>query len=331
MALGLDSFVRYLRWRETEPACPLEWKRDYLASLQHKAGPVLVTNPALAEALRKMSPDQLESVFFSPHVIWALKERPDLEEAGRWLTREVAAVVGGHPAQESINFVDGMRIDYESSFSLPGDLMATLGPTPHYFRRAERDRIAAACSVLRREAAAAFEFVKALTLRIAIRSRLDKPFWHLSGSLTEYPGLTLAVNPWSARFDSAQVIENLVHENIHHAISLYEPLRHDLTEGLPPGRTLRSFWTGNELPAHTFVEACFVWWGLYNLWSSWPADSEIPASRIAAHREKARKGFESRPGHSLITAVGVSQLPGNTVAALLRIDEEALQALSNAA
>jgi hypothetical protein len=331
MAEDLDDFVRCLTWTEPELSCPLAWKRDYLALLRQKAAPLLAADSEIAGAVRRLSPEQAQRALLSPHVIWALIERPDPENAARRLADEVAAIAADRPSSQTMDVADGIWIDYEPSFFMPGALLEGLGATPKKLRGAQKRSIAAGLSALRLDAPTAFDFVRALTTRIAIRSRLDRPDWHLFGSLVEYPGVTLLVNPWGAGLDLAGVVECLVHENIHHCISLYKRLKHDVTEGLPPALTHRSPWTGNELSCHNFVEACFVLWGLYNLWSSWPRDSAIAAPCIDRFRGRAGKGFADRPGHSLVRAVGAERLPGNTVAALLQIDDAALQARSASA
>jgi hypothetical protein len=80
----------------------------------------------------------------------------------------------------------------------------------------------------------------------------------------------------------------LVHEAIHSLIYKLELVCGLYTDEAEVERIEAvSPWTGRTLFVHSFVHACFVWFGLYKFWSL--ADGQDPAVR--EFREKALRGF----------------------------------------
>jgi hypothetical protein len=43
---------------------------------------------------------------------------------------------------------------------------------------------------------------------------------------------------------------------------------------------------------YTFLQACFVWFGLWTFWSTPKAQELFPAALVAKYVARARKGFE---------------------------------------
>lgn len=88
------------------------------------------------------------------------------------------------------------------------------------------------------------------------------------------------------RWTVADFTDALLHESIHsyvYKIELTSPLYVDPVsaqekKGVSP-------WSGRELQIHSYVHACFVWYGLYSFWSS---DGSTESRALA---EAARKGF----------------------------------------
>src|SRR5262249_36535502 len=81
--------------------------------------------------------------------------------------------------------------------------------------------------------------------------------------------------------------EALLHESIHQY--LYKTERDcgnfcDLGEA----RTYRSPWSGNRIPLHSLIHACFVWYGLLGLWSQL-ARSAVKDDELLPLREKASR------------------------------------------
>jgi hypothetical protein len=86
----------------------------------------------------------------------------------------------------------------------------------------------------------------------------------------------------------AAISDSIVHEAIHsliYRIELFDSFYEDnsavlFTKAISP-------WSGRELNLHSFVHACFVWFGLWHFWSL----SAITGVDYAPYLERARRGF----------------------------------------
>jgi hypothetical protein len=326
MAADLTSFVRHLAWSDLADDCTSAWKMEYVQQLKAVVDECAMRDRQLADLLRCTGDDDIVLALLCPRVQWAITKTQDQHSIAFELSVELSNRLarqrrGGSALPEERICIEGISIDFESSFELPG-IPFCPAPTPSDRRRVECDRIESALMELRSALAAPFKFVKGMTTRFAIRSTRDSRF-SLSGSLTEYPGVILLVNPWHARADLASMIEVLVHESIHHAIALFEATRHGLIQGVNQRTLYTSPWTGNRLTCHQFVEACFVWWGLYQMWVKWPVASNVPAERAQAQCKRALNGFLVRPVTSLLHGIDTASVPTDTVDALLSMEQAA--------
>ena len=87
----------------------------------------------------------------------------------------------------------------------------------------------------------------------------------------------------------------IVHESIHSLIYKLE-LHEDLYADQNAAHEVMTVspWTERPLQVHSFVHACFVWYGLLNFWNLTP-DAQPAISRL---RGRAYRGFE--PGSPLL-------------------------------
>jgi hypothetical protein len=337
MTTDLNDFAQYLTWSSSTVRHPLLWKRDYVQFLKDRADPLVEQNKELADAVHQAADGQWNETLFCPRVLWALTQVVDQAGAIQEMLNELTvrrAIIDQQrlPLHSSVNSCDpkvdleiaGIMIDFESEFELPGEFQSLVAAPPRR-QEIEYQRINSALTELEVAFPAIFQFVTDLTYRIAVRFRPDNPKFSMFGSFTEYPGIMLMVNPWQAKVDIAQIIEAIVHENIHHAIAMFEAVRHDLTPGFPASSVHRSPWTGNLLTCHQFVEACFVWWGLYRMWLTWPPESCLLETRTRELRNRALKGFGARPASMLVDTLGASALPEDTTAALFGIERAAME------
>ena len=325
----LTDLVQCLTWSDPALTCPSRWKRLYLQYLEAKLRALVEDSPELG-AVRGHT-TSLEG-HISPRLTWALTRCRDTRLAASTLLAELSTLarshqsaIGAFPEDGAAPRADGILIDFESPIDLPGAGFESLAATPEAQRKPQSEGIARALAALR-PCDIAFSFVSLLTSRIVIRLQPERPAFVLFGSFTEYPGLTLFVNPWHSHADTALFIDALVHESIHHAIAMYESLRHDLTGDRHNPVRYRSPWTGNQLTCHQYVEACFVWWGLYQLWLRWPSKSVIPEHRSRVLCDRAAKGFRERPVTSLLSCLPrPTALRADTTEALRVIEDSALQ------
>jgi hypothetical protein len=119
--------------------------------------------------------------------------------------------------------------------------------------------------------------------------RKDEPAEHSSSSMTSYPGRMLLRNVHLA--DSAMLASSMIHESIHHF--LYAIECRDKFVSLNSSKRVVSAWTGRELTLHSYLHACFVWYGLAQFWLK-NLDNRLFSSKMALNQlAKALRGFEA--------------------------------------
>ena len=134
-------------------------------------------------------------------------------------------------------------------------------------------------------------FVRTNTEVLTFRAELSSPERFSSASFRTLPGLSLFVNASSADVSSHDLADAVLHEAIHALIYRYEALYSRLVPtSLAQTEHLVSPWTGAKLPVDSFVQACFVWFGLYQFWRN----HENVDQRCNTLSARARCGFESR-------------------------------------
>lgn len=86
-----------------------------------------------------------------------------------------------------------------------------------------------------------------------------------SSSNRELIGVCLLTNLHATPDRVPVCVEALVHETIHQYLYRIELARGSFCDLADPGR-YRSSWSGNRIPLHSLVHACFVWYGLLSAW-----------------------------------------------------------------
>ena len=223
--------------------------------------------------------------------------------------------------------VRGFQVDFDSTFPFPsrdakaGELRALSPERAHLVKQ----RLEAALDALRQGSLVASEFVCLVTRRIAIRDEARDSGAPTSSSFGELIGLVFLTNLLAAQADVAWLIDGLVHESIHAVLFLCEASQDSWALDKDPAACLRSPWTGNLLPSHTYVHACFVWFGLAQLWKSWPAQAGgIAAEQGRAMYLRASQGFLARPVESLLSQDAGRRLSPSLKDALALVERLAL-------
>ena len=190
-----------------------------------------------------------------------------------------------------------------------------------------RGRVAGALDALEHGNPVALAFVRMLTLRLAIREEANRPEASGSCSFGEFMGLPLLINPLCDESNTAWLIDALVHESIHTALFFCELSQGHLLFDRDPTENLRSPWTDNPLPCHQYVHACFVWFGLAQLWKNWPAaDGGIKPEQVADMHRTASSGFANRPVTALLSQEPGQRLQPKVAEALMLLEQLALSA-----
>ncbi len=137
------------------------------------------------------------------------------------------------------------------------------------------------------------DFVRQFTLSLVIRKDEQNPRRFTSGSTGQYVGRTCLINPTAHGVDSAVLADGLVHEAIHSVLYMQERFKPWVTDSdvyFGDGYSSESPWSGRPLTPRQFMQACFVWYGLYMFWS-------LPQSAAVFGEERSsRMAFDARTG-----------------------------------
>jgi hypothetical protein len=138
----------------------------------------------------------------------------------------------------------------------------------------------------------ASEMITQVLRVVAARKDLKDPRGFSSSSWSGWVGLIAVTNGHRRDLDEAWIADSLVHESIHsflYMVESFEPF-YASTEASRGWRT-ESPWSGKMLYLHSYVHACFVWFGLLSFWNQ-ARDSELfTASTVKFFRQRARCGF----------------------------------------
>ena len=130
-----------------------------------------------------------------------------------------------------------------------------------------------------------------------------------SASSPEFPGRTELLNPHLLTVDVADVVDSLLHEAIHALLYELERTYGSLTTSEATG-TIRSPWSTRELDVHTFVHACFVWYGLFYFWGAMESLDQSPRRTVrrtlaTEYKKNSQIGFVNGDPASMLTSSAV--------------------------
>jgi hypothetical protein len=190
----------------------------------------------------------------------------------------------------------GNRIHFDDNLPIPlmdrggSNLSAVKDDT---VRNTISAKLCAANTILRSNRLVS-DFAIVNTELIICRLENEYPFVFSSGSFRLMPGLSLLCNSHLLTVTQGKVADALLHEAIHAIIYRYEAYGQRMVpkekENSAP---LKSLWTGRHLSPTSFVQACFVWFGLYHFWKQYANRN----SGFDQYLETAQSGFLS-PNYS---------------------------------
>ncbi len=103
-------------------------------------------------------------------------------------------------------------------------------------------------------------------------------------------GMVTLFNVHSEYWTVKEVVNAIIHESIHSMIYKLQLVSKLYTDEEAASRvTAQSPWSGRILFLHSYVHACFVWYGLWNFWNLIQQEDDESVQL----KEKARKGFLS--------------------------------------
>lgn len=324
----METMPEVLTWRAGTDVMERVY-RDYVGLLSDRLGELLGTlltaDPKLGQALdatlRSSSDSAFSRVLTAPETSYRLIWKPETApQLGHFILAALRAEerLAGVPmrfeaeawtALGDVGFFPDGRIERQPqlSFEMPLDFGSPLAravdlgngdtTTPREpFTPAERARVLS----LLGEACAGIERVNSLILAFTVRFNkvlvLQKdsaePNNFTSGSTGQYVGRSFLTNPHLDGVHVVAVAESLVHEAIHALLYMQERRKAWVSTSLYQGpQVLISPWTGSRLALRPFMQACFVWYGLLNLWCAALLAGQFEPLRVRARIAVALQGF----------------------------------------
>jgi hypothetical protein len=212
--------------------------------------------------------------------------------------RFAAAAPGAAGRFEAPTLAAGVVVDSPSPYAyLEANAAGSGEPVATQELAALLPSLADAAGRLREVSQAAYETFRTSISVVTVRR--DRR--HEAAASSSWPwliGKMGLANPWAGAGDqrSAALVNALVHESIHsllYRIELVEPLY----ASQQAGQDVLAFspWSGRELRLHSFVHACFVWFGLWCFWRLPAAASVVAPAIVRDLGERAARGFRD-PG-----------------------------------
>lgn len=191
--------------------------------------------------------------------------------------------------------------DFFSPYCMKVDNAALNEPEHHIISTYEFDELEGICQLLDETVVPMYDrlpevaaFLECFTNVILIK-RLETPGKRsfISSTSDYLIGRTLLINPDAVGFED--IIDGLVHENTHSLLNMLEviePWQPDVELSEASGYTIVSPWSGNLLTARNFVQANFVWFGLFNFWNKALQTDAYDRSYATARIRFIQAGFE---------------------------------------
>ena len=136
-------------------------------------------------------------------------------------------------------------------------------------------------------------FVCQFARSIVVRKDDKNPAFYTSSSCNAYIGRIVLINPHLGFVDESALIDSLVHESIHSLLWRCEVLSPFIIDTSQVRGTTRSPWTQSELHLYTFLQACFVWYGLLSFWKLSEAARIFGQALVRKYVGRAQRGFQN--------------------------------------
>lgn len=196
---------------------------------------------------------------------------------------------------------DRIPCDFLSPYCIKIDNAALNEPAHHIIGTYEFDELEGICQLMEESTAPMYEklpvagsFLEAFTNVIVFKKLQTPGKRSFISSTSDYLiGRTLLINPDAVGHED--IIDGLVHENIHSLLNMLEvisPWQPAVELSEAGGYSIVSPWSGNSLTARNFVQANFVWFGLYNFWSRALNMEAYDRSYAATRVQFIKEGFE---------------------------------------
>jgi HEXXH motif-containing protein len=153
-------------------------------------------------------------------------------------------------------------------------------------------RLRHSLGLVRSASEAAADLIESVIQVVILRQDGADPTGFGSSSWPGRAGLMALTNFQRHDLNDGWRADALVHESVHsllYMIECHESFYTSETAGL--GYHAVSPWSGKALHLHSFVHACFVWFGLWCFWDGAAASRCFADSTVDFFRSRARRGF----------------------------------------
>ena len=151
------------------------------------------------------------------------------------------------------------------------------------------DRLTGTIGLIKAGSATTLQLFRDFARVIVARELLEERTFQACGARIT-PGRIVVNNVLGAADDEC-IADALVHEAIHCAIDHCE-LEQPIVTELNVEARIQSPWSGRWLDLNTFVQACYVWYGLANFWDQVGRRPDLRSEGGSAMLAQARRGFE---------------------------------------
>ena len=190
-----------------------------------------------------------------------------------------------HPADNPHSFAFELDFEPERVWpDMPFDTSSPLARYPISARDEVLEVVGAVARLSGARAPRALDFINAHMKEVLVcrSSAIDGAS---SASNREHVGSCVLTNMHAPADRVLVCAEALVHESIHQYLYKTEVESGNFCD-LGEERTYRSPWSGNRIPLHSLIHACFVWYGLLTFWCQLAQSADVEEEAFLV-REKA--------------------------------------------
>ncbi len=224
--------------------------------------------------------------------------------------------------------VAGMVIDFHSPRAL--SRLAQISGEAEEIRPRDRqtavERIQLALAMVERVSPGAWATLRGFTDVIVVRSDPSAPDHYTSASTTLCLKRPVLRNPFVPRATITELADGLIHEAIHCVCDLVE-ISSGRWIGDPAAEArlkVASPWTGRALDLHTYLQACWVWFGLWSFWLAALDEPGAAADEPALCLTRAYRGFHEGEAVRRLAEAAPGAVRKDLVQALLAAQERVL-------
>ncbi|UIJ81835.1 aKG-HExxH-type peptide beta-hydroxylase [Rhizobium leguminosarum] len=209
-------------------------------------------------------------------------------------------IIGGW--RENVLLDRKIPIDHHSPFArrdMPvAEFRSVQYGDPEAFRSGDErkavDKIVKSYEKIRISLPVAADFISRYAKAIVIRRSSHADGVFQSASRNAFIGQIVLLNAHADHVDHEYMAESLVHESIHSLLWRAEILDHFLVDPEKEMGTVTSAWSGETIYYYTLLQACFVWYGIFNFWNKVCNNHAVfDKKRAGELLERSRRGFLS--------------------------------------